>query len=134
MERLPVWADFLAVALGGGVGSAIRYAISLFSVRMWGNPQGHWGTVIVNLVGCLLIGCLGGALAVGFKPSDRWLLLVRAGMLGGLTTFSSFGLEVCLLAENQRFLAASVHVAMNVLFGLLMVALGFWLVRGYAGT
>lgn len=68
---------------------------------------------------------------MGLKPSDRWISFIRAGMLGGLTTFSAFGWEVFLLSSQQRYAAGAIHLAANVLFGLVLVAVGYWLGRWF---
>src|SRR5699024_418965 len=104
--------SFILVALGGGLGSVARYGIS----SIWLARAGDWrfpaGTFVVNVVGCLVIGVL-GALAVKqhvFSPEVR--LFLFTGLMGGFTTFSSFGLETfCLLRRGEVFMAGGYIIA-----------------------
>lgn len=111
---------WLAVALGGALGSMARYAVRLAFVPATGFP---WWTLLVNVLGGLLIGLLAGwgrdwpeALRVG--------LLV--GVLGGFTTFSAFSLETISLLREQPALAL-VNVLANVALCLIACAVGLWL-------
>src|SRR5262245_22590227 len=88
--------NFLLVGLGGGVGSMLRYLC-----QKWLNYNEHnfpWGTFVVNIVGCLIIGVVYAASAKGTGWSPQARLLLTAGFCGGFTTFSSFS------AENLNFL------------------------------
>lgn len=113
----------LLVALGGAIGSCLRYGVGLWAVQRL--PAGFpWATLIVNVVGCLLIGFLFGLAddhALG-RPELRALLVV--GLLGGFTTFSSFGAETSLLARGGSLPLAAVNVMANVGLGLLAVMAG----------
>src|SRR5215203_5466775 len=82
---------WIAVAAGGALGSVARHAVN----RATGSARFPLGTVIVNLVGCLLIGVLAGLLAsrrIALPP--HWREFVFVGLLGGFTTFSSFAGDV----------------------------------------
>jgi CrcB protein len=83
------------------------------------------GTLIVNLAGCLVIGALAGLLAadrLAMRP--HWREFVFVGLLGGFTTFSTFGLDTLALARTQPG-AALLNVAMHVAGGLLAVWIGY---------
>jgi CrcB protein len=117
---------FFFVFLGGGIGSLLRYGISLACVRLWGAAY-PWGTLSVNLLGCLLIGVffsLAGT-ARWFTPSTR--LFLMTGMMGGLTTFSTYGLESVNLALDGERASALFNLAANNVGGLACVILGLWL-------
>ena len=116
----------LLVMLGGGLGATSRYGASLLSVKWWG-AHFPWGTLIVNLTGCFLIGLL-FALAERSRllgPDLRLLLIT--GYLGALTTFSTFALETV----NSGFPSMALRPLMNILAnnvgGLSLVLLGLWL-------
>ncbi len=116
----------LWVFIGGGIGSVCRYAISLASVRWWG-ASFPYGTMTVNLFGCFLIGVcfsLAGN-AKWFTPTARIFLMT--GFLGGLTTFSSFGLESMNLAVDGDRHYALYNVLLNNVGGLLGVFIGIWI-------
>lgn len=112
------------IAAGGGVGAVFRYLISGWVQRgVTGFPV---GTLTVNVFGCLLIGFL-GALATSsggrLTPELRFALMI--GVLGGFTTFSTFGLETIELAEEHEFVKAALYIALSNVIGLAAVWLGY---------
>ena len=90
-----------------------------------------YGTMAVNIVGCLAIGCLNGLAETRqmFAPEARLFLLV--GLLGGFTTFSTFGYETLALLRDAEIGAALANVIVQVTIGLLCVWLGYGLVVRY---
>ena len=87
----------LYVFIGGGIGSLLRYLISLFCTRFFGSGF-PFGTMTVNLTGCFLIGFLFSlSTETRYLPPSGRIFLIT-GFLGGLTTFSSYGLESANLA------------------------------------
>jgi len=121
----------LAVALGGAFGSVLRYGLTRLTVLWSGLP--HWGTWCANGSGCLAIGLFTGYLLSGGVVSARQDLFVRAGCLGGLTTFSALALESVLLFESQRWGLAALHLGSHLLFGLGGVWVGLAIGRGWGG-
>jgi len=121
----------LAVALGGAVGSALRYGTTLGATRVFGTSF-PFGTFIVNVLGCLLAGLIFGIAEqrTGLSPLVRLLLLT--GFLGGYTTFSTFTLEtVTLLQDGSWLVAAGSFVGNNLAGGALAVG-GIYLGRALA--
>jgi len=112
------------VGVGGFIGSALRYLVAGWAQQVSQSLDFPYGTLTVNLVGCFVIGFLGQlAEARGiFTPETR--LLVFIGMLGGFTTFSSFGNDTLNLARSGQMFNALGNVAVNVIFGLLLVWVG----------
>jgi len=108
----------------GGVGAVTRVGVAfLVPGRFW-----PWGTFIVNLVGCLLIGLLFHVFQK--RQVDPMLeLAVISGLLGGLTTFSAFGLETWRMAGEGRLLAAALYAMASVVLGIAAVGLGLQLGR-----
>ena len=109
--------------MGGGVGSLARYFFSVWIGGLW-NGTFPLGTFLINLIGCFLIGFLGGAAErVTIDPPVR--LLLQVGFLGGFTTFSSFGLETVQLARRGEGLLATTNVLGSNLLGIGFVVVGF---------
>lgn len=118
-----VW---IAVAVGGALGSAARHGVNHLVHARWLTMRFPFGTVIVNVVGCFVIGLLAGLLA-----SNRltlrlyWREFVFVGVLGGFTTFSTFGLDTLLLSRTHSAGHAVINVAAQVIGGLSAVWIGY---------
>lgn len=118
----------LAVAAGGALGCVLRFLAASWVVSQW--PRHFYiGTFMVNIVGCLLIGLLSGLflLRTDLPLELRTGLIV--GLLGGLTTFSSFSLELLKLLEGGRLPEAFAYLFCSVLGGLLAAWAGLSLAR-----
>src|SRR5512140_2213097 len=114
------------VALGGSLGALSRYAVALIAVRLFGSNF-PWGTLIVNLSGCFLIG-LSFALADRgmniMNPSAR--LFFVTGYLGALTTFSTFALETVNSFREETYFITLTNFLSNNVIGCALVFLGMW--------
>ncbi|AXQ29150.1 fluoride efflux transporter CrcB [Solimonas sp. K1W22B-7] len=122
---------WLAVLLGGGVGSVCRYGVVRLATAA-GATLFPWGTLAVNVVGSLLAGVAYALLAERMNAAPEWRALAMAGFLGGFTTFSAFSLETVRLAEDGHVAAALSNMALNLVLCLAACALGLLLVRRYA--
>ncbi|MBX4892525.1 fluoride efflux transporter CrcB [Rhizobium bangladeshense] len=109
----------LLVAVGGAIGSLLRYFVGQWALRLMG-PAFPWGTLAVNVVGCFVIGVLAELIARKFNASLELRLLLITGFLGGFTTFSAFSLDAISLFERGEAVAGGIYVAASV--GLSMVA------------
>jgi CrcB protein len=119
---------WLAVALGGALGSVARYALST-SLRTL-IPGFPWGTLIVNVIGGLAMGAITAyALARPGALSEPLRLGLTTGILGGFTTFSAFSVETLLLWRDGNASLAFANVAANLILSLAACALGLWLAR-----
>lgn len=120
---------WLFVALAGGAGTLLRYALGGWIARATGGTF-PWETLIINVAGCLGIGALAGALDRGalLPPPLRMALMV--GLIGGFTTFSSFALEAFRLAQNAQWPSTMAYVLLSNIVGLTAVYIGYGLVRG----
>lgn len=106
------------VAMGGALGSVLRYVVAQLSVRQWPGVM-PWGTLIVNVVGGFLIGWCATHIT---RDSQNWLLLV-SGFLGGFTTFSAFSLDTVLLFKGGHSTMALAYIGLSVFLSLAATAL-----------
>lgn len=117
---------WLAVAVGGALGSAARYGVNEWLLRYSASRVFPIGVFVINVVGCLVIGLLAGAQASGrLIIPDTVSVFVFAGILGGFTTFSSFGLDTHTLLRHGDVGAALLNLAGQVGLGLIAVWVGF---------
>ncbi|MCB9537949.1 MAG: fluoride efflux transporter CrcB [Myxococcales bacterium] len=117
----------LAVFVGGGLGAAARYGVTLAFRRLWPHAALPWGTFAVNVAGCLALGLLAVVLADRVVVSPAARLGLTTGFLGGLTTFSTFGQETVGLLAGETPTLGLLNVALNVLVGLAAAGAGMWL-------
>jgi CrcB protein len=117
--------SILLVALGGALGSVVRYKLSGWVLHHTVDWQFPAGTFVVNVAGCLVIGVLAGlAVKEDFFSAETRLFLFT-GLLGGFTTFSAFGLETFYLLRRGELLAAGSNIVLSVIVGLIVLWLGF---------
>jgi CrcB protein len=120
-----VW---LAIAAGGALGSMARHGVNVLVHHRWPLMKFPLATMIVNIVGCLVIGLLAGMILSGrISPRLYWREFVFVGILGGFTTFSTFGLDTITLARSQAIVPAMGNVVGQVVVGLLAVQAGIFL-------
>lgn len=112
------------VGAGGMVGAISRYLVGGWVHDLLGDPSFPYGTLTVNILGCLLIGLLAGLAESRhlFGAETRAFLLI--GLLGGFTTFSAFGLETVNLVRDGELLSAFSNVGLQVVVGLTAVWVG----------
>jgi CrcB protein len=116
-----------AVALGGALGSLLRYFVA--GAIQQPTTQFPWGIFVVNVTGGFLMGVIVelSALKLSLSPEVRAFLTV--GILGGYTTFSTFSLDSALLIQRGAYLAAAGYVAGSAVFSILALFAGLALVR-----
>ena len=116
--------NILLIGFGGFIGSALRYLASGYVQQASKSVDFPYGTLAVNVMGCFVIGFLAQlAESRGLFTSEA-RLFVFVGILGGFTTFSSFGNETLNLARDSQMMNALANVGANVILGLLAVWLG----------
>lgn len=123
------WRNVLAVAIGGGLGSVLRYLIGLVTMH-WLGPEFPWGTLLINVGGSLAIGLAGElALAHVFGMGSAARLFLMVGVLGGFTTFSAFSLEALGLISGRTPLVGFAYIVASVVLGLVACYVGIVLGR-----
>lgn len=120
--------ELLVVFIGGGMGSVTRYTLG----RWVNSLHGHhfpYGTLVVNVVACLLMG-----LAIGFADHRQWIgpharLLLVAGFCGGFSTFSAFSTETLQLMQQGHYTSTALYVAGSVVLCVLATWAGISISR-----
>lgn len=114
----------VAIGLGGFVGAVSRHYVSLAVARAAGDDASHLGTLTVNLVGCFLMGVM--VVVVDRIPglSPQMHKCLATGLLGALTTFSTFSLDAVNLLEKGRVGSAFTYMLVSLAIGLMLVWLG----------
>jgi CrcB protein len=118
----------ILIGLAGLVGTLGRYALSGFIARRFGETF-PTGTLVVNIAGCFLAGFLFYLMQERFLVNETTRAMVMIGVLGGFTTFSSFGLQTFTLLKDGEIWFAAVNVVVSNVVGLLMVWAGYSLAR-----
>jgi len=119
---------WIAIAVGGALGSVARHGVNHLVHVRWLTTRFPISTVIVNVAGCLVIGLLAGLLASErIALRAHWREFVFVGLLGGFTTFSTFGLDTLVLSRAESAGPAALNVGLQVIGGLAAVWLGYHL-------
>ena len=115
------------IGCGSFIGGAARY---LISVAMKTMSKGFpWGTLVVNLVGCLVIGLLWGFFSKTSSEGNTWALFMTVGICGGFTTFSTFSKEALIMLQSGSIAGLLSYIGVSVIAGVALVAAGYYLAR-----
>lgn len=117
----------LLIGIGGAAGSILRYLVAVWLRQ---TPATFpYGTLAVNILGCLLIGVLAG-LSERFRWfTDEWRIFLSVGFCGGFTTFSAFALENIRLLQNNQYGPFLLYTSLSLVLGLVAVVAGNGLAR-----
>ena len=120
--------SLLIVGLGSFIGGVLRYALSVYIKNNC--SQGFpWGTLLVNLIGCLVMGLILALFREYGSTGNMWCLLLTTGLCGGFTTFSAFANEGLQMLQNGNLMAFVGYLSASLCLGLLFVAFGYWVVK-----
>jgi CrcB protein len=122
MQRL------IYIGLAGGLGTLLRYGLTEWTARRFGETF-PTGTLVVNLLGCFLAGLLFYLMFDRYPVSPTLRAVVLIGLLGGFTTFSSFGLQTFTLFRDGELGLALLNIGVSNVAGLLLVWVGYSLAR-----
>ena len=124
LPAMPSLLSISLVALGGAFGSVSRYLLGTWIQSASRSVDFPYGTLTVNLIGCFAIGFLSQLAETRGAFTSETRALVFIGVLGGFTTFSSFGNETLNLARDSQLMNAFANVGANLVIGLVAVWLG----------
>ena len=116
----------ILIGLAGLIGTLLRYWLSGYVARQYGETF-PWGTMAVNLIGCFAAGALFYATEERFLINPTLRTVVLIGLLGGFTTFSSYGLQTFTLLRDGEYVLASANIVASNVLGLFMVWAGYTL-------
>ena len=120
--------ELFVIGLGGAIGAVFRFVLGNTLTRILG---GEWpyGTFVINLVGCFLMGVLMTVIVERGLLPPIWRMFLCVGLLGGFTTFSSFGFEGFTLLTEGRLLESLYYIGGSLACGLVAVTAGVLLAR-----
>jgi CrcB protein len=116
--------NILLVGIGGFIGSVMRYLLSGYVQQATKSVGFPFGTLAVNVVGCFVIGFIAQLVEARGAFGSETRAFIFFGVLGGFTTFSTFGNETLNLARGSQMLNAFANIGANVILGLIAVWLG----------
>lgn len=117
--------EYLFVGIGGAIGAVLRYLLSMIPIH----KNFPIITFLTNLIGAIVIGCIAGLNTKYSSISPKLILLLKTGLCGGFTTFSTFSLETLSLFENNKPITGIFYAVSSVLFCILGVWLGKVLIK-----
>ena len=120
----------LMVAIGGAIGAVARQQSNQFIMRIFGG-EFPIGTIFVNIFGSFIMGLLFELFTSKITISYEWRTLIFTGVLASFTTFSSFALDVVLLAERNEYLSALIYIGGSVFLSIGFLFLGLLAMRGF---
>lgn len=123
-------SKLLLIGLAGLVGTLSRYWLSGAVSRRYGGSF-PFGTLLVNLLGCFLVGLLFYLLQERSTANETVRAVILIGLLGGFTTFSSFGLQTFTMLQDGEFALAALNVAASNVIGLFLVWAGYTLAKAF---
>ena len=114
--------EIIAVFIGGGIGSSLRYLISKFSFNTIASFP--CSTFITNIIGCFILGLTLGYFLKSNNQNSLMFVFLTIGLCGGFTTFSTFSNEGLTLINNGNYLTFLIYTMISIILGLLAVYFG----------
>jgi len=116
--------NLLFVGIGGFIGALLRYLVSGYVQNLSHRIDFPYGTLVVNVAGCFLLGALSQLVELQFEITAEVRLLLMVGLLGSFTTYSTFSNETVTLLQDQRAALALMNIGLHLVFGLAAVLAG----------
>ncbi len=128
--RIGARLRLILIAAFGALGTLARYGLQGV-VQIRSGSAFPYGTLVINLTGCFLLGLIGQFTLNRLVISPDWRVAIAVGFFGGYTTFSSFGWETAKMLEDGEWLRATTYVATSVVAGLLLTVAGIRLANRF---
>ena len=119
---------FLLIGFGGFIGNICRYYSQQFVAKYFLSTF-PYGTLVVNIVGCFLVGLVLGFADKGNVLSPEWRMFLATGFCGGFTTFSTFSYESTQLINNGEYFYLALYISASVLIGVLATFAGITITK-----
>ena len=116
---------YIAIFIGGGLGSALRYGISIWASQWWS----ALGTLISNSLSSLILGISIGILSVSTEEPKLIYLFIAVGFCGGFSTFSTFSNEAFHFIQSGQTNQALIHIFANMALSILAILAGMQLTK-----
>ena len=118
------------IALGGGIGSVLRYIMytRIDQMHVYSFPV---GILVVNIVGSFLMGLLAWSLATHIQIAEEHRIAILVGLLGGFTTFSAFSHDTLHLFLRGEYLAVILHIVLSVLLCIMAAGAGLYIAKSF---
>jgi len=111
----------LIIGFGGFIGTVCRYLV----VSLFDKSSFPYGTVVVNLVGCFLIGLVSGYFSQKLGDQTQLFFFLTIGCLGGFTTFSAIAMESQVFIQNGEFIRMLTYITFQTLLGIALCMIGY---------
>ena len=119
---------FLAVAAGGALGAVLRY-ITYLIVTKYSDMPSFFATFLVNITGSFASGCMVALVSSSIFLSEPVRLFIMVGLLGSLTTFSTFSYDSYMLFQRQDFAILAIYIGLSIIISICFFAIGFWVLK-----
>ena len=120
--------SMIIVGIGSFIGGSLRYVTSTMMKNVCGQDF-PWGTLTVNLLGCLVFGLIFALFSKYATTSSPWYLLFTTGICGGFTTFSTFANESMQMLQSGNIGGFIGYVSTSVIGGIVLIGLGYWIIK-----
>ena len=120
--------SMIIVGIGSFIGGSLRYVTSTMMKNVCGQDF-PWGTLTVNLLGCLVFGLIFALFSKYATTSSPWYLLFTTGLCGGFTTFSTFANESMQMLQSGNIGGFIGYVSTSVIGGIALIGLGYWIIK-----
>lgn len=120
----------LSIAAGGAIGAVCRYGVNIGAVSIFGHGF-PWGTLVVNIFGSFIMGVLVALFAHLGNPSQELRAFLIVGLLGAMTTFSTFSLDMVTLFERGDYMMTAVYSGASIFFSIAALFAGLFIVRHF---
>lgn len=120
--------SMIIVGIGSFIGGSLRYVTSTMMKNVCGQDF-PWGTLTVNLLGCLVFGLIFALFSKYATTSSPWYLLFTTGICGGFTTFSTFANESMQMLQSGNIGGFIGYVSTSVIGGIALIGLDYWIIK-----